>query len=130
MVVDNFEFIEQGTEPKKRRTQYKIIKILKANEDLAFSMSDLQEIIGVRRQGIVQAIKALENRGEVIVGMIHEDNHLVMYTTIKEEKNGKRKKELERTTLQGQTKEGENETDEATGILDKRDSGSNGDISH
>ena len=98
MGVDNRTFIREGKVPHRNKTQEMIMQVLEANPHLAFSLKDLESILNVRRQGIVQAVRPLENRKIIISGTIEENNRKVVYITLKEvdEEKVKEAEELER----------------------------------
>lgn len=96
MPISSDEFYEKGTKPKQRRVQSAIVKVLRANDKLAFSSAELSELVGTRRESVNQALRALEARGKIIRGYVRRNKRDVVFAKIKseeekekEESNGK-----------------------------------------
>jgi Fic family protein len=75
-----------GTEPKRKKLQVNILKILEANPDKALSSIDFENIFNTRRQSINQALRALEAKGKITRGFVKENQRYVCYAAIKVKK--------------------------------------------
>ena len=58
------------------------MRVLHANPTLALSSKELEQILKVRRQGIHQALRALEQKGLIERGMIEGEKRKTHYATI------------------------------------------------
>jgi len=80
MTSNNFE--SEGKNPKRKVIQNNILRILHANQDKALSSKELESILKVRRQGIHQGLRALEEKGLIMRGMMEGEKRNTYYATI------------------------------------------------
>jgi DNA-binding MarR family transcriptional regulator len=75
------EFSE-GEVPKKKIIQKNVIRVLQRNPLVAISSREFENILNIRRQGVNQALRALERKGLVKRGMIKEGSRSVVYASL------------------------------------------------
>jgi DNA-binding MarR family transcriptional regulator len=75
------EFSE-GEVPKKKIIQKNVVRILQRNPQMAISSREFENILNIRRQGVNQALRALERKGLIKRGMIKEGSRSVVYASL------------------------------------------------
>lgn len=85
MPISSKKFEKFGKDMKRRKVQINVLMVLDANQGKALSSKELGAVLRVRRQGIHQALRALESRGLIERGMVEEKPRSIYYAVITEE---------------------------------------------
>jgi len=80
--LDSENFEDAGKRPKRKVIQHNVLRVLYANQDKALSSKELESILKVRRQGVHQGLRALEQKGYVERGMLEGEKRNTYYATI------------------------------------------------
>ena len=96
MSIDIGKFKQDGKEPGRDVVKENILRILRANVELAFSSKELESMIDARRQTIHQSLRSLESEGLITRRFVEENKRQVCYAKYNKEVNDDGKQETVR----------------------------------